>query len=158
MGCMTRKGPVPLSADLERYLASLDIPQVSLLVSLHRSWSAIAGPLLSSKAAPGKFRNGILTVFVRNHAWAQELQMCKPVLLSKIIAATGPKSPVTDLRFLVGTVPLPADGRSEPPEDDPDRSAPEPEGLADVADPEMRESLLSISRRLRRRERRSGGR
>ncbi|MBP2673449.1 MAG: hypothetical protein H6Q84_289, partial [Deltaproteobacteria bacterium] len=33
---------MPLAADLERYLASLGIPQVSLLVSLHRSWPEIA--------------------------------------------------------------------------------------------------------------------
>ncbi len=145
---MTRKGPVPLSADLERYLASLDIPQVSLLVSLHKSWPAVAGPLLSAKASPAKFRNGTLTIVVRNHSWAQELQMCKPALLSKIVAATGPKSPVTDLRFVVGTVALPEEEGNEPPERGPDLDAPEPEGLADVADPEIRESLRAISRRL----------
>ncbi|MBE0603174.1 MAG: DUF721 domain-containing protein [Deltaproteobacteria bacterium] len=146
---MTRKGPSPLSADLERYLASLDIPEVSLLVSLHKAWPRIAGPLLTSKASPARFRNGVLTIVVRNHSWAQELQMSKPVLLSKIVAATGPNCPVTDLRFVVGAFPLPEAERDEPPDDGPDFAAPEPEGLADVADPEMRESLRAISRRLR---------
>jgi hypothetical protein len=149
MNDMTRKGPVPLSADLERFLASLDIPQVSLLVTLLKSWPGIAGPLLSTKASPGRFRNGVLTIVVRNHAWAQELQLSKPALLAKIAAATGPKSPVTDLRFVVGTLPPAEEEQGVPPEEGPDLAAPEPEGLNDVADPEMRESLRAISRRLR---------
>jgi hypothetical protein len=149
MGGMTRKVPVPLSADLESCLASLDIPQLSLLVSLHKSWPAIAGPLVSAKAAPARFRNGVLTIAVRNHSWAQELQLCKPVLLAKIVAATGPKSPVTDLRFTVGSVPPPEEEPGESPGEPPDAAAPEPEGLSGVADPETRESLRAISRRLR---------
>ena len=100
---MTRKGPVPLSADLERYLSALGLPQLTLLVSLHRSWKDIAGPILSARAVPAKFRNGVLTIAVRDHSWAQELQLCKPALLAKVAAATGPGSPVSDLRFIVGT-------------------------------------------------------
>lgn len=145
---MIRKGPVPLSVDLERALAALEIPQATLLVSLLRSWPGIAGPLVSAKAVPSKLRNGVLTITVRNHAWAQELQMCKPALLSKIVAATGPKSPVTDLRFLVGTVPAQEDAPDEPQDAAPGPPAPEPEGLSKIADPEMRESLRAISRRL----------
>ncbi|MEW6720002.1 MAG: DUF721 domain-containing protein [Thermodesulfobacteriota bacterium] len=146
---MIRKGPVPLSADLERALASLDIPQVTLLVTLLRSWPDIAGPLVSAKAVPSKLRNGVLTIAARNHAWAQELQMCKPALLSKIVAATGPKSPVTDLRFMVGPVPSPESAPEEPQDDAPSPPGPEPEGLSAVADPEMRESLRAISKHLR---------
>jgi len=146
---VTRKGPVPLSADLERYLASLDLPQVALLVSLHKAWPGIAGPMLSSRTAPARFRNGVLTITVPNHAWAQELQLCKPALLSKIAGAAGPKNPVSDLRFAVGTVPPPEAKGSAPAEEPPDAASPDPEGLSDVADPEMRESLRAISRRLR---------
>ncbi|MCL1926960.1 MAG: DUF721 domain-containing protein, partial [Syntrophorhabdaceae bacterium] len=82
---MTRKAPVPLSVDIERYLASLNIPEVSVLVSLRKAWPSIMGPLLSSKTFPARFRNSVLTIMVRNHTWAQELQMSKPMLLSKII-------------------------------------------------------------------------
>ena len=148
---MPRKEPVLLSADLERYLVSLNIPEVTLLVSLHKSWPGIAGPLLSTKAVPARFRNGVLTVTVRNHSWAQELQMCKPVLLAKVVAATGPKSPVSDLRFAVGVFPPPEpdEDRNEPAEEPPGPVPPDPEGLSDVADPETRESLRAISRLLR---------
>ncbi|MBI5904850.1 MAG: DUF721 domain-containing protein [Deltaproteobacteria bacterium] len=145
---MSRKGAVPLSADIERYLASLGLPQVTLLVALHRTWERIVGPLLSAKAAPARFRNGVLTVAVANHAWAQELQLSKPALLAKIVEATGPKSPVTDLRFVVGPLPSREEDAAGKP-DPPDRAARDPEGLSSVADPETRESLRAIGRRLR---------
>ena len=148
---MSREGPIPLSSDLERFLEALGVPQVSLLVSLRKGWREIAGPLLAGNASPLKFRNGVLTIGVRNHSWAQELQMAKPVLLSKITRALGPKFPVTDLRFAVGPV---EPGEPEmPPREPPARDAappgPEPEGLAAVADPEIRASLRAIHRRLR---------
>ncbi|MGE5246868.1 MAG: DUF721 domain-containing protein [Verrucomicrobiota bacterium] len=146
---MTRKGPVPLSEDLERYLSALGLPQVSLLVSLHKSWPDIAGPILAARAAPLRFRNGVLTIAVRNHSWAQELQLCKPALLAKITAATGPGSPVTDLRFVVGSGPAPEEAAAAPPDGGLDASLSDPEGLSAVADADMRESLRAISRRLR---------
>jgi hypothetical protein len=145
---VTRKGAVPLSEDLDRYLSALGIPQVTLLVSLHKSWPGIAGPILSAKATPARFRNGVLTIAVRNHAWAQELQLCKPGLLEKIVAATGPGSPVSDLRFVVGAVPA-EEGTAAEPAEEPCAAAPDPEGLSSVPDAETRESLRAISRRLR---------
>jgi hypothetical protein len=146
---VTRRGPVPLSDDLERYLSALGLPQVTFLVSLHKSWPAIAGPIVSAKSAPAKFRNGVLTITVRNHAWAQELQLCKPALLAKIVAATGPGSPVSDLRFVVGAVPAEEGDAPEPAEERCNAAAPDPEGLSSVSDAETRESLRAISRRLR---------
>jgi hypothetical protein len=146
---VSREGPIPLSADLERFLEAIGIPQVSLLVRLHKGWPEIAGPLLSGKALPLRFRNGILTLAVRNHSWAQELQLASPALLSNIGRVLGPKSPVTDLRFVVG----PAEGR-EPENRRPRPEAtglpppgPDPEGLASVSDAETRESLRCINRR-----------
>jgi predicted nucleic acid-binding Zn ribbon protein len=146
---VTRKGPVPLAEDLDQYLSALGLPQVRFLVSLHKSWSGIAGPVLSVKAAPARFRNGVLTIAVRNHAWAQELQLCKPALLAKIVAATGPGSPVSDLRFVVGAVPAEEGTAAEPAAEPCNASAPDPEGLSSVSDPETREILRAISRRLR---------
>jgi hypothetical protein len=146
---VSRKGAVPLSADIERYLASLGLPQVTLLVTLHRTWERIVGPLLAAKAAPARFRNGVLTVAVVNHAWTQELQLSKPTLLAKIVEATGPKSPVTDLRFVVGAVPSREEEEAAATPEPPFLAAPDPEGLSSVADPEMRDSLRAIGRRLR---------
>jgi len=148
---VSREGPIPLASDLERFLEALGIPQVSLLVSLHKAWPGIAGPLLAGKAYPMKFRNGILTIGVRDHSWAQELQMARPALLSKINDALGPKSPVTDLRFTVGPVEggKPEPHSPEPPEADTPATDSDPEDLAGVADPEIRAILRAILRRVR---------
>ena len=148
---MSREGPIPLSADLERFLEAIGIPQVSLLVGLHRAWPEIAGPLLAASALPLKFRNGILTLAVRNHSWAQELRMTAPALLSNIRRVLGPESPVTDLRFVVGPAEI-ADPEGRPPEPEatgPLPPGPDPEGLASVSDEQTRESLRSIHRRSR---------
>jgi len=145
---VTRRGPVPLRDDLERYLAALGLPQVSFLVRLLKSWPDIVGPILAAKTAPAKFRNGILTIAVGNHAWAQELQLRKPDLLAKIAGATGPGSPVSDLRFVVGAVPEAAES-PEPAQEPGTPPAPDPEGLAAVPDAEVREILRAIARRLR---------
>ncbi|HEX9191293.1 MAG TPA: DUF721 domain-containing protein [Candidatus Deferrimicrobiaceae bacterium] len=148
---MSREGPVPLSADLERFLEAIGIPQVSLLVGLHKAWPAIAGPLLAAKALPLRFRNGILTLAVRNHSWAQELRMATPALLGNIRRVLGPESPVTDLRFVVGPAEA-AEQENRAPE--PDATGfpppgPDPDGLASVSDAETRESLRLIHRRAR---------
>jgi len=144
---VSREGPIPLSSDLERFLEALGVPQISLLVSLHKAWPRIAGPLLAGKTFPLKFRNGVLTIGVPNHSWAQELQMSRSPLLARIAEALGEKSPVTDLRFAVGQPEAP-EREARPRHRDPEAPpiAPEPEGLAGVSDPETRESLLAIQR------------
>src|SRR4030065_677102 len=68
----------PLSAILESILVdALGLPAAAIQVRLLRSWGEIVGPLLDGKTSPGKIRNGVLTVFVQNHAWAQELQLTR---------------------------------------------------------------------------------
>jgi len=146
---MKRNDAAPLSSVLDSFLESLRIPHVAFLVSLRKGWPEIAGPLVSRNATPLSLRNGVLTVAARNHAWAQELQMGKTTLLSRIRETLGEKIPVTDLRFAV--VPLAPDGEEEavPPEERPLPAGPDPEGLSAVADPETRESLRTIYRRSR---------
>ena len=148
---MSREGPIPLSTDLERLLEAIGIPQVSLLVRLHKGWPEIAGTLLSGKALPLRFRNGILTLAVRNHSWAQELRMACPALLSNIRRVLGPKSPVTDLRFVVEPAGA-AEPENRPPEPegtDTSPPGPDPAGLAAISDAETRESLRCIHLRAR---------
>ncbi len=157
-----------LSAILDSLLAdTLRLPAAAIQVRILRSWEEIAGPLLSGRTAPGRVRNGVLTVFVRNHAWAQELQLSKPALLGKIRSVVGGEK-VREIRFLVDAecfpsgLPIPdapAPGgtreRAGGAVDDPrDRSPlPEPDGLDEVRDPETREILRAIHRKSSRRPR-----
>ena len=86
---------------------------------------------------------------VRNHVWAQELQMSKPTLLSKIIPVAGSHSPVSDLRLMVGTIPPPEEDQTGPTKIPNTNPAIEPGELSEVADPEIRELLRAIIRGMR---------
>jgi predicted nucleic acid-binding Zn ribbon protein len=154
-----------LSKVLESILVdALGLPAAATQVRLLRSWREIVGTLLVGKTAPGKIRNGVLTVFVPNHAWAQELQLSQPELLEKIRSVAG-EGKVREIRFTVASGeglpavpsaesnPLRANGK--PPEADTgdDVSPPiEPSGLEGVRDPETREILRSICRKSSRRK------
>jgi predicted nucleic acid-binding Zn ribbon protein len=158
-----------LSSILESILAdTLRLPAAAIQVRLLRSWEEIVGPLLSDKTAPGKVRNGVLTVFVRNHSWAQELQLSAPALLERIRAVAGEEK-VREIRFFVDAasclsgVPVTAAGERSPGEErNPSRgeeeadrdgiSAHVPSGLEEVRDPETREILRSICRKSSRRK------
>jgi len=146
-----RKEAAPLSSVLASFLESLRIPHVAFLVSLRKKWPEIAGPLVSRNAIPLSLRNDVLTIVARNHAWAQELQMSKTAILSRIREAAGEKIPVRDLRFTVGPL-ASTEEEAAPPEEPPIPAGPDPEGLSAVADPETRESLRSIHRRSRPRK------
>ncbi len=147
-----------LSTFLESVLVdTLGLQAAATQVRLLRAWGEIVGPLLSGKTAPGKIRNGVLTIFVPNHAWAQELQLSTPVLLGRIRTVAGGEK-IRDIRFSVdsGNFPpageksgrgegeVPAPGAIAPGDDIP---VPEPDGIEEVRDPETREILRSLYRR-----------
>jgi predicted nucleic acid-binding Zn ribbon protein len=141
-----RKDAAPLSSILDAFLESLRIPNVAFLVSLRKKWPEIAGPLVTRNATPLSLRNGVLTIVVRNHAWAQELQMSKTTMIGRIRETVGERIPVSDIRFTVGT-PAPVEEAERPPREEPPfPPGPDPEGLSAIADPETRESLRALHR------------
>ena len=146
---MRRKDAAPLSSILDAFLESLRIPHVAFLVSLRKKWTEIAGPLVSRNAIPLSLRNGVLTIVVRNHAWAQELRMSKTTMIGRIRETVGERIPVNDLRFTVGPLASVEDEEPAPREEPPFSAGPDPEGLSAVGDPETRESLRALHRRSR---------
>jgi predicted nucleic acid-binding Zn ribbon protein len=142
-----RKDAAPLSSILDAFLESLRIPHVAFLVSLRKRWPEIAGTLVSRNATPLSLRNGVLTVAVRNHAWAQELRMSKTTVLERIRETAGERIPVSDIRFAVGSLASAGEAETPPSGEPPTTAGPDPEGLSAVADPETRESLRAIFRR-----------
>src|SRR5512135_881720 len=134
-----RKEAAPLSSILDAFLESLRIPHVAFLVSLRKRWPEIAGPLVSRNAIPLSLRNGVLTVVVRNHAWAQELRMSKIPMIGRIREAVGERIPVGDIRFTVGSLASVEEEEAVPLDEPPHPAGPDPEGLSAVADPETRE-------------------
>ncbi len=146
---MRRKDAAPLSSILDAFLESLRIPHVAFLVSLRKRWPEITGPLVSRNAAPLSLRNGVLTVVVRNHAWAQELRMSKSAMIGRIRETVGARIPVSDIRFAVGSLDSVEEAEPPPREEPPFPAGPDPEGLSAVADPQTREILRALHRRSR---------
>jgi predicted nucleic acid-binding Zn ribbon protein len=144
-----RKDAAPLASILDAFLESLRIPHVAFLVSMRKRWPEIVGPLVSRNAMPLSLRNGVLTVVVRNHAWAQELRMSKIPILGRVRETVGERIPVGDIRFTVGSLASIEEEDAAPPEEAPHPAGPDPEGLSSVADPETRESLRALHRRSR---------
>ena len=146
---MKRKDAAPLSSILDAFLESLRIPHVAFLVTLRKRWPEIAGPLVSRNATPLSLRNGVLTIVVRNHAWAQELRMSKTTMIGRIRETVGERIPVSDIRFAVGSLGPADEAEAQPREEPPLPAGPDPDGLSAVADPETRESLRALHRRSR---------
>lgn len=146
---MRRKYAAPLSSILDAFLESMRIPHVAFLVSLRKRWPEIAGPLVSRNAIPLSLRNGVLTVVVRNHAWAQELRMSVTPMIERIRETEGDRIPVNDIRFTVGPLASAGEAETTPLKEPPSPAGPDPEGLSSIADPEIRNSLRTISRRSR---------
>lgn len=157
--------PQWLPAILESILAdTLGLPAAAVQVRLLRSWGEIVGPVLGGKTFPGRIRNGVLTILVPNHAWAQELQMSTPVFLERIRSVEG-AGMIREIRFTVETwsppSDSPGDGREQPGDENAaerDRasscpSIPDPASLEEIRDPETREILRSLSRKASRRNR-----
>jgi len=143
-----RKDAAPLSSILDAFLESLRIPHVAFLVSLRKKWPEIAGPLVSRNATPLSLRNGVLTVVVRNHAWAQELRMSKIPMIGRIRETVGERIPVSDIRFTVGSLASVEEEAEAAPREEPSfPGGPDPEGLSSVAYPETLESLRALHRR-----------
>ncbi len=146
---MKRNDAVPLATILDPFLESLRIPHVAFLVSLKKRWPGIAGEPVSRNAIPLSLRNGVLTIVVRNHAWAQELRMDKTTMIDRIREAVGERIPVSDIRFTVGSLPTVDEGEADPVPVLRLQDGPDPEGLSAVADPETRGSLRALYRRCR---------
>jgi len=146
---LRRKDAAPLSSILDAFLESLRIPHVAFLVTLRKRWPEIAGPLVSRNATPLSLRNGVLTIAVRNHAWAQELRMSKTTMIGRIRETVGERIPVSDIRFAVGSLGPAVEAEAQPREEPPLPAGPDPEGLSAVADPGTRESLRALHRRSR---------
>lgn len=136
---------------LEEVLSAQGLRSVTWMVRLSSEWHEIVGPLLAGKTCPARLKNGVLTVLVRNHAWAQELQLRKPDLLDRINAVLGGEA--RDIRFAVGPLPDAEPGDPEAPRESANLPPfAEPEGISGVADPETREILRSLARRAARRK------
>ncbi len=138
---------------VEKLLDALGLATVAAQARLAGSWKEVVGPLLAAKTCPARLKGGVLTVCAVSSAWAQELSLSRNAVLDRIDAVLG-KGKVREIRFSVGPVPGDENGaapreEAPPAEGDSGDTAqrPVPEGMENVADPEMRGILASLSRK-----------
>lgn len=138
---------------VEKLLDALGLATVAAQALIAKSWEEIVGPLLAAKTCPSRLKGGVLTVCAVSPSWAQELSLSRTAVLERIHAVLGPGK-VRDVRVCVGPVPE-AEREAAPPEEIPPNGGNAggpaggsgPEGIGNVADPEMRGILASLSRK-----------
>ncbi len=112
-----------------------------------RAWSLALGPRIADRTRPLQFEGGVLTMRVASSTWAMELAMLKPWLIERLKTAG---YEVTDIRFRVGSIEVPA----RPPERRVTRIVPPPaalprdlaQRLIAIEDPELREAVALAAR------------
>ncbi|HEY3376431.1 MAG TPA: DUF721 domain-containing protein [Armatimonadota bacterium] len=64
-------------------------------------WEQVVGNLVAQKSWPEKVTDGVLTVGVTSHAWAAELALLKPQIITRYRQLLG-RSALKDVEFRVG--------------------------------------------------------
>lgn len=102
---MRRRAPRPLAPALGAMARSAR--PATPLASVQGVWEEVAGPRLAAEAAPASERAGTVTVACRSAAWAAELTLLAPDLVTRLNAALegAGAAPVTALRFRTGPAP-----------------------------------------------------
>lgn len=128
-------------------------------------WTEIVGERVAARAWPDGLRDGVLWVRAANSAWMHELSFLREPITERANALVGPPPLVREVRFHLGRP------RDEDDRDDvvaalsrrlrpsrkstPARPAPSPEALARidaetarVEDPELRDAIRTLRRKL----------
>ncbi|MHB8637710.1 MAG: DUF721 domain-containing protein [Fimbriimonadaceae bacterium] len=87
-----------------------------------RAWPEVVGEALGGRSCPDRYDRGVVFVAVQGSAWAQELRLAKPQILSRLRERAGDASLFVDLRF--GVRPL------TPPQPDQAETKSAPEAVA----------------------------
>lgn len=129
-GLLQKKG---LSPQLQRYKAWL-------------CWDEVVGPQIARHARPLRLRDTRLEIRVDQAVWMQQLQLLKPMIISKLNQHLGNET-ITDLFLKRGSIPpLPPPPEPEPPL--PGLNTDEQGHInrlaAAISDPELRQQLIAL--------------
>jgi hypothetical protein len=149
-------GEIPrLKTALDRTLRDLGLDKRWKAEQVFASWTQIVGHAVAAVASPGRFRNGTLFVEVADHLWMQELKFQEQELIERLNEALG--APLVRRLFiqLARTPTAPTDHPTEEASPsspatplDPQQEAALEREVAGVRDPQLREALKGLRRRL----------
>ena len=102
---MRRRAPRPLSLALAGVVARTE--PATMLGRAQGVWREVAGSGLAPFAEPVSERDGVLTVACESAAWAHELELLGPDLVTRMNEALGGSEggALARLRFVVGSGP-----------------------------------------------------
>jgi hypothetical protein len=134
-----------LDRDVRRALRAAGVPDASVLADVVRAWPLAVGPAVSRAAWPQRIsRDGTLHVTTVSSIWAFELGRLEREIHEKLAGSLGAATPPA-LRFAPGPVPEPPaiERREVAPPIPPTaaETARSQELVADISDPELRESV-----------------
>lgn len=78
------RSPRPLSEVLGKVLRSIKMSDESTALGLFSSWSTIVGASVAENVSPKRLEKRVLTVEVRDPAWATQLKFLEAQLLSTL--------------------------------------------------------------------------
>ncbi len=92
--------PRPLADALPRLRA--DLAPATALAGVQAAWADAAGEQVARHCEPVSEKAGVLTVRCDSGVWAAELSMMSTRLLESLNAARPGRTPLRDIRFVVG--------------------------------------------------------
>lgn len=100
--------PKPLAAALERVLARYNIKKSFWLDDLKAAWPQLVAPEVARDAHPGKFKDGILYIFVSSSVRLFELRRTNLAAIEAAVRAFKGGKQVRQVRLMVDSVPIPS--------------------------------------------------
>lgn len=94
-------GQAPIGTILGGLLKNRHLVADMRRVMILSLWERVVGELVAKKAWPERVDDGVLIIGVTTHAWAQELELLKPQILTRYRQLLG-RAALKDVRFRVG--------------------------------------------------------
>ena len=98
------RDPQPFGRLMRRLVADRGWESTAATASVLAGWDRIVGPELAARCTPVSLRDGELTLAAESTAWAMQLKLMFPTLMTKIRAELGPDV-VTRIRVHGPTAP-----------------------------------------------------
>jgi predicted nucleic acid-binding Zn ribbon protein len=95
-------GPRRLAESLGALMAPLGGSEAATAATIFARWEELAGLGLGEHATPVRLRDGVLVVAVDQPAWATQLRLLGPQLLTRIAELTGERPDRLEIRVRSG--------------------------------------------------------
>jgi len=114
--------------------------EIAKTLRIHQAWGEIAGDVLASHTEPVHLKNGTLSILCDAPLWAQQVGILSASLCEQIRKITGLRVKTCEGRFGRVRKAAPSARKKAPPV----KPAIDPQVIARIKDPELKEHVLSL--------------